>query len=187
MPFARISELPNHVGQTVTVRGWVTHLRSSGKIAFIVMRDGTGILQSVVVKNQVTPEVWERFATLTQETCVAVTGEVKADARAPGGYELGLSHVEIIGASPLDYPIQPKEHGVDFLLDNRHFWLRSPRQVAIMRIRNEIEMAIHDFFYERGFLRVDTPITLIFSRKKISEISRNNPCLSIACTNTSTG
>jgi asparaginyl-tRNA synthetase len=155
---ARISELGAHVGASVTVRGWVTHLRSSGKVAFIVLRDGTGILQTVLVKNQVPPEVWERFAELTQETCLAVTGEVKADARAPGGYELGLSNVEIIGASPLDYPIQPKEHGVDFLLDNRHFWLRTPRQVAIMRIRNEIEMAIHDFFYERGFLRVDTPI-----------------------------
>ncbi len=155
---ARINELGAHAGATVTVRGWVTHLRSSGKVAFIVLRDGTGILQTVLVKNQVPPEVWERFAELTQETCLAVTGEVKADARAPGGYELGLANVEIIGTSPLDYPIQPKEHGVDFLLDNRHFWLRTPRQVAIMRIRNEIEMAIHDFFYQRGFLRVDTPI-----------------------------
>ena len=128
MPFARISELPNHVGQTVTVRGWVTHLRSSGKIAFIVMRDGTGILQSVVVKSQVSPEVWERFGTLTQEACIAVTGAVKADARQPGGHELGLTELVVIGASPLDYPIQPKEHGVDYLLDNRHFWLRTPRQ-----------------------------------------------------------
>jgi len=155
---ARINELGAHAGASVTVRGWVTHLRSSGKVAFIVLRDGTGILQTVLVKNQVPPDVWERFAELTQETCLAVTGEVKADARAPGGYELGLTNVEIIGSSPLDYPIQPKEHGVDFLLDNRHFWLRTPRQVAIMRIRNEIEMAIHDFFYQRGFLRVDTPI-----------------------------
>ncbi|MEI6812842.1 MAG: asparagine--tRNA ligase [bacterium] len=155
---ARIIELGAHAGASVTVRGWVTHLRSSGKVAFIVLRDGTGILQTVLVKNQVPPEVWERFAELTQETSLAVTGEVKADARAPGGYELGLTNIEIIGSSPLDYPIQPKEHGVDFLLDNRHFWLRTPRQVAIMRIRNEIEMAIHDFFYQRGFLRVDTPI-----------------------------
>ena len=158
MPFARISELASHVGQTVTVRGWVTHLRSSGKVAFIVMRDGTGILQSVLVKSQVTPEVWELNGALTQEACVAVTGEVKADARQPGGHEIGLTNLELIGASPLDYPLQPKEHGVDHLLDNRHFWLRTPRQVAIMRIRNEIEQGIHDFFYERGFLRVDTPI-----------------------------
>ena len=158
MTSARISELASHAGQSVTVRGWVTHLRSSGKVAFVVLRDGTGLLQTVLVKNAVAPEVWERFSHLTQETCVAVTGEVRADARAPGGYEMGLNDLTVIGASPLDYPIQPKEHGIDFLLDNRHFWLRTPRQVAIMRIRSEIEQAIQDFFYERGFLRVDTPI-----------------------------
>ncbi len=158
MPSVRISELPTHVGQSVTVRGWVSHLRSSGKVAFIVMRDGTGLVQCVLVKSQVPAEVWERFGQLTQETCIAVTGEVKVDARQVGGHELGLTNLEVIGASPLDYPIQPKEHGIDYLLDHRHFWLRSPRQVAIFRIRNEIEQAIHDFFYERGFLRVDTPI-----------------------------
>ena len=158
MSFARISELASHVGKSITVRGWVTHLRSSGKVAFIVMRDGTGILQSVLVKSQVTPEVWGLFGTLTQEACIAVTGEVKADARQPGGHEIGLTDLAVIGTSPLDYPLQPKEHGVDHLLDNRHFWLRTPRQVAIARIRNEVEQAIHDFFYERGFLRVDTPI-----------------------------
>jgi asparaginyl-tRNA synthetase len=155
---ARINELSAHAGTVVTVRGWVTHLRSSGKIAFIVMRDGTGIMQGVLVKNAVAPEVWERFAELTQEACIAVTGEVKADARQPGGFELGINDLQVIGTSPLDYPIQPKEHGIDFLLDNRHFWLRTPRQVAIFRIRNEIEQGIHDFYYERGFLRVDTPI-----------------------------
>jgi len=156
--FARISELPGHEGAVATVRGWVTHLRSSGKVAFIVLRDGTGTLQAVVVKNSVGPESWARFGELTLETSVAVTGEVRADARAPGGFELGVSELEIIGPSPLDYPIQPKEHGIDFLLDHRHLWLRSPRQAAIARVRNEIEQAIHDFFYERGFLRVDTPI-----------------------------
>ncbi len=158
MTSARISDLASHAGQSVTVRGWVTHLRSSGKVAFVVLRDGTGVLQTVLVKNAVAPEVWERFSHLTQETCIAVTGEVRADARAPGGYEMGLNDLTVIGESPLDYPIQPKEHGIDFLLDNRHFWLRTPRQVAIMRIRSEIEQAIQDFFYERGFLRVDTPI-----------------------------
>jgi asparaginyl-tRNA synthetase len=156
--FARIEELKAHAGQTVTVRGWVTHLRSSGKIAFIVLRDGSGLLQAVLVKNQVSPESWARFAELTQETSIAVTGEVRVDARAPGGVEMGATGLQILGASPLDYPIQPKEHGVDFLMDNRHFWLRSPRQAAIMRVRNEIEQGIHDFFYERGFLRIDTPI-----------------------------
>jgi asparaginyl-tRNA synthetase len=147
MQSVRITELSNHSGKTVTVRGWVTHLRSSGKVAFIVVRDGTGILQT-----------WEHFAKLTQETCISVSGEVRVDARAPGGYELGIADLSIIGESPLDYPIQPKEHGIDFLLDNRTFWLRSPRQVAIARIRSELEQATHDFFYQHGFLRVDTPI-----------------------------
>ncbi len=154
----RITDLPQLAGQAATLSGWVTHTRSSGKVAFVVMRDGTGILQCVVVKTQVSAEVWERFQALTLETSLQVTGEVRADARAPGGVELGVTDLVILGPSALDYPIQPKEHGVDFLLDNRHFWLRTPRQVAIARIRNEVEQAIHDFFYERGFLRVDTPI-----------------------------
>ena len=157
-PFVRIAELSAHAGQPVVVRAWVTHVRSSGKIAFAVLRDGTGVCQTVFVKNQMPPEVWERFSTLTTETSVAVDGEVRAEPRAPGGFEIGVSNLTIIGPSPIDYPIQPKEHGVDFLLDNRHFWLRSPRQRAIAVIRSEIEQAIHDFFYERGFLRVDTPI-----------------------------
>ena len=157
-PFVRIAELSAHAGQPVVVRAWVTHVRSSGKIAFAVLRDGTGICQTVFVKNQLSAEVWERFAHLTTETSVAITGEARAEARAPGGFEIGVTDLEIIGASPIDYPIQPKEHGIDFLLDNRHFWLRSPRQRAIAVIRNEVEQAIHDFFYERGFLRVDTPI-----------------------------
>jgi asparaginyl-tRNA synthetase len=154
----RIAELSQHVGQTATVRGWVTHVRSSGKVAFAVIRDGTGIMQAVFVKTQLTPEIWERFKELTLETSVALTGEVRAEARAPGGYEMGVTALTIVGASPLDYPIQPKEHGIDFLLDHRHFWLRSARQRAIFAVRNEIEQAIHDFFYARGFLRVDTPI-----------------------------
>jgi asparaginyl-tRNA synthetase len=156
--FVRIAELPAHAGQTVVVRAWVTHLRSSGKIAFAVLRDGTGICQTVFVKNQLPAEAWERFAQLTTETSVEISGEVRVEPRAPGGVEIGVTSITIIGASPIDYPIQPKEHGVDFLLDNRHFWLRSPRQRAIAVIRSEIEQAIHDFFYENGFLRVDTPI-----------------------------
>ncbi len=154
----RIAELRDHVGTTVTVRGWTTHTRSSGKIAFIVARDGTGVLQAVLVRNDVPPDVWERFAALTQETSVTLTGTVRAEPRAPGGFEMGLTNLEIIGPSPIDYPIQPKEHGVDFLMENRHLWLRSPRQVAILRVRAEIEQSIHDFFYARDFVRVDTPI-----------------------------
>ena len=157
-PHARISGLSNFAGQTVVVRGWVTHLRSSGKIAFVVLRDGSGTLQTVLAKSAVSADAWERFTQLTQETSVAVTGEVREDKRAPGGFELAATDLTIYGASPLDYPIQPKEHGVDFLLDHRHFWLRSPRQAAILRVRHELEQAIHDFFYERGFIRTDTPL-----------------------------
>jgi len=156
--YATIEALKDHVGARVTVRGWVTHVRSSGKVAFIVMRDGTGVTQAVVVKSVVSAEAWETFGTLTHEASVAVTGDVRADSRAPGGHELSVTDLALLGPSPIDYPIQPKEHGVDFLLDNRHLWLRSPRQTAIARVRHEIEQAIHDFYYERGFVRVDTPI-----------------------------
>jgi asparaginyl-tRNA synthetase len=124
----------------------------------MVVRDGSGSLQCVLVKSTLQAETWERFALLTQETCIEATGEVRADARAPGGYELSLSELTISGSSPVDYPIQPKEHGVDFLLDHRHLWLRSNRQRAIATIRHEIEQAIRDFFYDRHFTLVDTPI-----------------------------
>jgi len=154
----RISGLSSEVGKSVTVRGWITTVRSSGKVAFLVLRDGTGLLQCVLVKSAVTQDVWDRFAQLSLETSVAVTGDVRADARAPGGYELGVTDLAIVGTSPLDYPIQPKEHGIDFLLDHRHLWLRSPRQRAIATIRSELEQGIQDFFYSRNFLRVDTPI-----------------------------
>jgi asparaginyl-tRNA synthetase len=154
----RIADLPSHVGQPVTVRGWVTHVRSSGKVAFAALRDGSGTAQAVFVKAQVGDELWARFAELTTETSVAVTGEARENPRAPGVLDLGVTALEILGPSPADYPLQPKEHGVDFLLNHRHFWLRSPRQAAIMRIRSEVEQAIHDFFYERDFVRTDTPI-----------------------------
>lgn len=154
----RIADLKHHEGATVTVRAWATHLRSKGKLGFAVLRDGTGIMQAVVVKAEVSEADWEAFGQLTQESSVAVTGSVRADARAPGGFEMGVTSLSLIGASPLDYPIQPKEHGIDFLLDNRTFWLRSPRQVAIMRVRHELEQAVHDFFYARDFVRCDTPI-----------------------------
>ena len=157
-PAATVAELGRHAGRAVTLRGWVTHVRSSGRVAFVVLRDGTGVVQGVVAKNAVGPDVWELFGRLTLETSVEVAGDVREDARAPGGYELGVRGLRIVGASPVDYPIQPKEHGVDFLLDHRHFWLRSPRQAAILRVRHEVEQAIHDFFYARGFVRCDTPI-----------------------------
>ncbi len=152
-----IIALRDLAGQVATVHGWVQTTRSSGKIAFVVLRDGTGYLQCVLARNQVPPEIWERFGTLTQETSIAVTGEVRLEPRAPGGAELGVSALEILGPSP-DFPIGPKEHGTAFLFEHRHLWLRSRRQVAVMRIRAEVEQSIRDFFYNRGFVLVDTPI-----------------------------
>ena len=154
----RLIDLGKHTGQTVTVHAWVTHHRTSGKIGFAVLRDGSGQAQAVVVKTQVSPEIWATFQKLTLECAVKVTGEARAEPRAPGGFDITVADLELVGESAADYPIQPKEHGVDFLLDNRHLWLRSPKQRAIFVVRNEVEQAIHDFFYERGFLRVDTPI-----------------------------
>ncbi|MDX1646224.1 MAG: asparagine--tRNA ligase [Longimicrobiales bacterium] len=152
-----IKQLNGHVGEEVTVAGWVETTRGHGKVSFTVVRDGTGIVQGVLVKSQADGETWEAQQSLTQESLVALTGRVKADDRAPGGYELGLTHLEVLSPAE-EYPIQPKEHGVDFLLDNRHLWLRSSQQRAGLRIRAEVEQAIHDFFYERDFVRIDTPI-----------------------------
>jgi asparaginyl-tRNA synthetase len=152
-----ISDLGQHVDRAVTVRGWVATTRSSGKIAFLVMRDGSGLLQCVLSKKEVAEAVWGGFQSLTQETSVAVTGTVRADARAPGGFELLATDLAILGASP-DFPISPKEHGTTFLFEHRHLWLRSRRQVAIARVRHEVVQAIRDFFHERGFTLVDTPI-----------------------------
>jgi len=157
----RIDELPALAGggRSVCVRGWVATTRSSGKIAFVVVRDGTGYLQAVLSKKQVPDSAWEAFGRLTQETSIEVTGVVRADARAPGGggVELTASDLTIIGPS-VDFPITPKEHGTAFLFEHRHLWLRSRLQVAIARVRHEVIQAIRDFFYERGFVLVDTPI-----------------------------
>jgi asparaginyl-tRNA synthetase len=152
-----IKRLGDHVGESVTVRGWVEATRGHGKVAFVVLRDGTGTLQGVVVKNAVDEATWELYGTLTQECVVSLTGEVKEDARAPGGYELGISSLELLAPSE-EYPIQPKEHGVDFLLDHRHLWLRSSMQRAGLKVRAEVSQAIHDFFYRNDFVRIDTPI-----------------------------
>ncbi|MDH3456368.1 MAG: asparagine--tRNA ligase [Gemmatimonadota bacterium] len=152
-----IADLPSHVGEDVTVRGWVTTTRSSGKIAFLVLRDGTGLLQCVLSKADVEPEAWETFRRADQESSVAVTGSVRSDARSPGGVELSVAGFELLGAS-VDFPITPKEHGTAFLFEHRHLWLRSRRQTAIMRVRHEVVQAIRDFFYQRDFFLVDTPI-----------------------------
>ncbi|HET8650044.1 MAG TPA: asparagine--tRNA ligase, partial [Gemmatimonadales bacterium] len=157
MTAAAISELKQHVGESVTVRGWVATTRSSGKIAFLVVRDGSGYVQCVLSRKEVTDEVWDRFQTLTHEMSVAVSGTVRAEPRSPGGYELTVKDLTVLGASP-EYPITPKEHGTSFLFEHRHLWLRSRRQTAILKIRHEVEQGIRDFFYDRGFTLVDTPI-----------------------------
>ena len=155
--FHRIEDLPPLAGQTVITRGWVMTTRSSGKIGFVMLRDGTGYLQVVLSKKVVPEAAWEAFGRLTQETSVEVTGAVRADSRAPGGVELTASDLRILGPSS-EFPITPKEHGTAFLFEHRHLWLRSRRQVAIARVRHEVVQAIRDFFYERHFTLVDTPI-----------------------------
>ncbi len=153
----RIRGLRNAIGREATIRGWVVTTRSSGKVAFVVLRDGTGYLQVVAVKREVSSSVWEEIRRLTQETAVAVRGEVREDVRSPGGVELALIDLEILGESP-DFPITPKEHGLTYLFEHRHLWLRNRNQVAILRIRHEIIQAIRDFFYERDFILVDSPL-----------------------------
>src|SRR5467141_2088058 len=155
--FHRIEELPPLAGRTVITRGWVMTTRSSGKIGFVTLRDGTGYLQVVLSKKDVPDTAWEAFGRLTQETSLEVTGVVRAEPRAPGGVELQATDLKIIGPSP-DFPITPKEHGTAYLFEHRHLWLRSRRQAAIARVRHEVVQAIRDFFYERGFVLVDTPI-----------------------------
>jgi len=152
-----IEDLPQRAGQTVTVRGWVATTRSSGKIAFVVVRDGTGFLQAVLSKKDLPDDVWDAFGKLTHETSLELSGVVRADARAPGGVELQASDLRILGPSP-EFPITPKEHGIAFLFEHRHLWLRSKQQVAIAHVRHEVVQAIRDFFHQRHFTLVDTPI-----------------------------
>jgi asparaginyl-tRNA synthetase len=157
MTGVQISGLRTHVGQTVTVRGWVVTTRSSGKIAFIVLRDGSGYVQGVLSKKEVPESTWSAFGSLTQEASAAVSGVVREEPRSPGGYELSVREIEVLGASP-EYPITPKEHGTTFLFEHRHLWLRSRRQAAVARVRHEVTQAIRDFLYARDFVLVDTPI-----------------------------
>jgi asparaginyl-tRNA synthetase len=155
-----IRNVSQHAGQEVLIQGWLYNLRTSGKLLFPIFRDGTGLIQGVVVKSAVAPEVFELVKSLTQESSVRVTGKVRADSRAPGGFELDVTGLEVIQLVPVDhpYPITPKEHGVEFLMDHRHLWLRSTRQRAILGVRHEIIKAVRDFFDDRGFTLVDTPI-----------------------------
>jgi asparaginyl-tRNA synthetase len=144
-------------GQTVTLQGWLYNKRSSGKIKFPVMRDGTGYLQGVMVKGSVSDEVFARFDELTQESAFAMTGKIRKEPRAPGGVEMDVADLRVISIAK-EYPITPKEHGIEFLMDRRHLWLRSSKQHAILRIRHEVIKAIREFFDSRGFILMDAPI-----------------------------
>ncbi|UOY93440.1 asparagine--tRNA ligase [Ectobacillus sp. JY-23] len=152
-----IGQVKHYVDQEVTIGAWLANKRSSGKIAFLQLRDGSGFIQGVVVKEEVGEEVFQKAKGLTQETSLYVTGIVREDARSPFGYELTVTNVEVIHAAT-DYPITPKEHGTEFLMDNRHLWIRSKRQHAVLRIRHEIIRATYQFFHENGFVKVDPPI-----------------------------
>jgi asparaginyl-tRNA synthetase len=155
-----IHDIGQYEGREVTVRGWLYNLRESGKLLFPQIRDGSGVIQGILAKNQVSPELFDTIKSLTQESSVVVTGKVRADKRAPGGYELDITGATVVQRVPDDdpYPIALKEHGIDFLMENRHLWMRSPRQAAILRIRAEIIKAVRDFFDDRGFVLTDPPI-----------------------------
>jgi len=152
-----ISDLGKYVGQEISLQGWLYNKRSGGKIKFLVLRDGTGYLQCVYFKGNVTEDIFETADRIGQETSIEVTGKVKAEPRAPGGYELDATGLKVISEAH-DYPITPKDHGIEFLMDHRHLWLRSSRQVAILKIRHRIVKAIRDFFDGNGFTLMDAPI-----------------------------
>ncbi len=153
----RIKDLPGSIGEKVTINGWLYNKRTSGKLQFPIIRDGSGYLQCVIFKKEVNEQTWKAVEDVTQESTVRATGVVRAEPRAPGGVELGVESFEIVALTQ-DYPITPKEHGTAFLMDIRHLWLRSARQHAILRVRSEIEQACRDFFYDRDFVLIDSPI-----------------------------
>jgi asparaginyl-tRNA synthetase len=152
-----IDDIARHEGQTVTLKGWLVNRRSSGKIHFLQIRDGSGFIQAVLSKAAVGEEVFQRADHLSQESAIVVTGVVRADKRAPGGYEIEATGLEVVSEAH-EFPITPKEHGVDFLMDRRHLWIRSQRQQAILRVRHEVIDAVRDYFNSRGFVLADTPI-----------------------------
>ena len=154
---AHIQDIARYDGQAVTLKGWLHNRRSSGKIHFLTVRDGSGFIQCVMTKQAAGDEAFARADHLAQETAVIVDGTVRADKRAPGGFEIDVTALQVVSESQ-NYPISPKEHGVDFLMDRRHLWIRSQRQQAILRVRHEVINAVRDFFNERGFILADTPI-----------------------------
>src|SRR2546425_9599936 len=155
-----IEDIGKYVGGEVTLRGWVHNKRSSGKIQFLIVRDGTGYIQAVVAKNAVSPEIFSAADSLTHESSLAATGTVRQDSRAPSGFELDVTDLKVYQEVSKEepFPITPKEHGIDFLMDQRHLWIRSTRQRAILKIRHEIIKAVRDFFDDNGFTLCDTPI-----------------------------
>ena len=157
MKTIQIIDSKNHVGETVKIGAWIANKRSSGKIAFLNLRDGSAFFQGVVVKTEVGEELFDLAKGLNQETSVIVTGEIREDTRSKFGYEIGITGIEVVGESH-DYPITPKEHGTDFLMDHRHLWLRSSKQHAVMQVRNELIRATYEFFNERNFIKIDPPI-----------------------------
>jgi len=159
-PITTIAKIGEFEGKSVTLRGWLYNLRESGKLLFPIFRDGSGTIQGIVPRAAVPPEVFDTIKGLTQESSVIVTGKVRADKRAPGGYELDVEGIEVIQRVPEEtpFPISLKEHGTDFLMEHRHLWIRTPRQAAILRIRAEIIKAARDFFDDRGFVLTDPPI-----------------------------
>lgn len=156
-PRTSISLLAEHVGQEVTINGWLYNMRSSGKILFPQLRDGTGMVQCVALKNSVAPEVWDALKGLGQESALSIRGNVREDSRAPGGYEIDLLDAQVFDEVH-DYPITPKEHGTEFLMDHRHLWLRSRRQHAILKVRHTVVKAVRDFLDNDGFTLADAPI-----------------------------
>ena len=152
-----ISNLGEHVEKTVTLNGWVYNKRTSGKIWFLLLRDGTGLAQCVVVKAEVEPEIFELKNTITQESSVTITGTVRKDDRSVGGFEIGVESIKIHQIAD-EYPISPKEHGTDFLMNHRHLWMRSRKQHSILTVRHHVIKACRDFFDRNGFILMDSPI-----------------------------
>ena len=158
MEYVTINNIKYHVGKDVTMRGWLYNIRSSGKIQFLQFRDGYGFIQAVAVKSEIGDELFDRIKQLTQESSIEILGSVRAEERAPSGFEITLKDLKVINIAQHDYPISNKEHGVEFLMDNRHLWLRTPRQNAIMKIRAEITQACRDFLNLRDFTLIEPPI-----------------------------
>src|SRR5450759_4001772 len=154
---AYIEDIAKYDGQVVRLRGWLHNRRSSGKIHFLTLRDGSGFIQCVMSKQAVGDEMFKTADHLAQESAIIVDGTARVDTRAPGGYEVDVTSLEVVSEAK-DYPITPKEHGIDYLMDRRHLWIRAPRQQAILRVRHEVINAVRDFFNDRGFVRADTPI-----------------------------